>query len=197
MLSQYGVAAIVEAADGEEALALLGGEIPDCIITDMDMPKLDGLGLLQAIRNGHKSVAKNIKVILLTGHSDLERVGPAIALGVDGLLLKPTSREALDACLRRAFEVDSVASTGTAPSSHREGSGNDGIPTSTGPQEGAERLVAIADVPADAELARDVLFGNGRLLLHAGFRISPRIKDSLAELVAMTELSSKVWIRVS
>ncbi|HEY2033023.1 MAG TPA: response regulator [Rhizomicrobium sp.] len=190
MLLQYGKPAIFEAADGEEALALLAGEIQmDCVITDMAMPKLDGLGLIQAIRNGHKSDTKDIKIILVTGHSDLDQVGPALALGLDGFLLKPLSRETLETCLRRVFDSDSAA--GEAMASEKSDLGNAAV------QESGERAVAITDAPNDAELARDVLFGNGRLLLSAGFRIDSRIRDRLGELVAMAGLSPQIWIKAS
>ena len=53
-------------------------------------------------------------------------------------------------------------------------------------------MVAVPEIPADAELARDLLFGNGRLLLAAGSRLSARTKDAIGELLAIAGLPAQV-----
>lgn len=68
------VTTIRQAGDGVEALLLIEEEVPDVLITDLSMPRLDGLGLLQALH------AKNChpKTIILTAHNqtrELESVG--------------------------------------------------------------------------------------------------------------------------
>lgn len=187
MLRQFGEPVIFEAGDGQAALALLQGEAAgaDCVITDIDMPILDGVGLLQAIRQGTGAIPRETKVVLLTGHSDFDRFGPALFLDLDGFLSKPVSRTAMEACLRRLFDAQQpLRSSATATDAMAPGQSH-------------EQAIAIADIPADAELARDLLFQNGRLLLSAGSRLSPRIRDRLAELAAMSALPSTAWIRVS
>jgi len=189
MLRQFGEPVIFEAGDGQAALVLLQGDAAgaDCVITDIDMPILDGVGLLQAIRQGTDAIPRNTKVVLLTGHSDFDRFGPALFLDLDGFLSKPVSRTAMEACLRRLFDAEQpMPSSITAA---------DAMVSSQG--QSHEQAVAIADMPADAELSRDLLFQNGRLLLSAGSRLSPRIRDRLAELVAMSVLPSTAWIRIS
>ena len=58
IVGSFGAPTILEAGDGESALAVLqhDGAGTDCIITDLDMPKLDGVGLLQAVRTGRANV---------------------------------------------------------------------------------------------------------------------------------------------
>lgn len=191
----FGEPTIIEAEDGESALTLLQleGAGTDCIITDLDMPKLDGVGLLQAVRTGRGNVPRDTKVVLLTGHAEFDRLGPALQFEVDALLAKPASRRAIEACFQRLFatttdsrmpEADHVmrANSSIAPAG------------STAPSEG-ERMVTVPEIPPDAVLARDLLFSNGRLLLGAGSRLSPRTRNSLGELLPMAGLPAQVWIR--
>lgn len=192
VLHDLGAAAVLEAGDGEAALALLQqqeGSGVDCIITDLDMPKLDGLGLLKAIRTGAGNFPRDTKVVLLTGHSDLDRIGSAMLLDLDAFLAKPVSRQAVEECLGRLFAAQPAAAS---PS---EGAVEAAEAAAGGPV--GERLVAVVDLPPDAELARDLLFGNGRLLLAAGSRLTLRTKRLLGEVLMMAGLPAEVWIRAS
>jgi two-component system, chemotaxis family, chemotaxis protein CheY len=111
IVGSFGAPAILEAGDGESALALLQdkGAGTDCIITDLDMPKLDGVGLLQAVRTGRGNVPRDTKVVLLTGHSELDRIGPALHFDVDAFLAKPASHRAIEACFQRLFGTPAAA----------------------------------------------------------------------------------------
>jgi two-component system chemotaxis response regulator CheY len=86
-LHQLGLQDIHEAPDGEEALRQLLLRPVHLVISDYNMPKLDGLGLLQAIR-GHQPTAK-LAFIMLTGRADKELVQRAVQLGVNNYLVKP------------------------------------------------------------------------------------------------------------
>lgn len=190
MVRHLGGTAIFEASDGVAALELLQGEAAgaDCVITDMDMPRLDGLGLLKAIRDGTGAIPRDTKIVLLTGHSELDYIGPALLLDIDGFLSKPLSKSAMQSCLQRLLEA---APTPRASEMIFRAQAST-IEAASEVQ--SERAVAISDIPANAELTRDLLFENGRLLLRAGSRLSPRIKDRLGELVAISGLPPEVWI---
>ena len=197
IVHEFGAPTILEAGDGESALALLQqeGAGTDCVITDLDMPKLDGIGLLQAIRSGHGHVPSDTKVVLLTGHSELDRIGPALHFGVDAFLAKPVSHRAIEACFQRLF---ASAPSSPGSSADRVATANHSIaPTASSLPLQGERMVAVTEIPADSELARDLLFSNGRLLLPAGSRLSQRMKNSLGELLAMAGLPVQVWIRAA
>jgi CheY-like chemotaxis protein len=152
------------------------------------MPLLDGLGLLKAIREGVGGIPPDTKVILLTGHAQLDLVGPALQLELDAFLAKPVSRAAMEACLRRLFDPAAARPSSGPP----EGTGRAAVGADGG---GSERKLALADVPAGAELARDILFSNGRLLLRSGTRLSARGRDRLGELLTMAGVAAEVWIR--
>lgn len=86
-LQQIGITNIEEAPDGEQGLRSLIARPAHLVITDFNMPKLDGLGLLRAIR-AHPPLAKTA-VIMLTGRADKELVQRAVQFGVNNYLVKP------------------------------------------------------------------------------------------------------------
>lgn len=99
---------IGEAADGAEALALLEGlapeQLPDVLLSDMRMPRLDGLGLIRALA----ARAWPIPVLLLTTFDDAQAFDEAVRAGAKGFLLKAISPDTLLQALR------DVAGGGTA-----------------------------------------------------------------------------------
>lgn len=86
-LNQIGVMNTREAGDGEEAVQSLVRRPVHLVITDYNMPKLDGLGLLRAIRTYEP--IRNTAVIMLTGRADPELVQRAAQFGVNNYLVKP------------------------------------------------------------------------------------------------------------
>jgi two-component system chemotaxis response regulator CheY len=86
-LQHIGVNDIREAADGEDALRALITKPAHLVISDYNMPKLDGLGLLRAIR-AHPPL-RNTAFIMLTGRADKELVERAAQFGVNNYLVKP------------------------------------------------------------------------------------------------------------
>lgn len=90
------------AEDGEAALRLLDGEPPDLLITDVDMPGLDGFALTRRVR-AHPRLAR-LPVIMITSSDDRHR-DEARAAGVNLLLGKPYSEETLLAQVRSLLPV--------------------------------------------------------------------------------------------
>jgi two-component system chemotaxis response regulator CheY len=88
-LDQLGISQITMAVDGEEALKMLMSAPCHIIISDFNMPKLDGLQLLKAVRSYPPT--KKTPFIILTGRGDRELVQKAAALGVNNFLVKPIS----------------------------------------------------------------------------------------------------------
>jgi two-component system, response regulator YesN len=85
------------AADGEEAVELVERYLPDLLITDIKMPVLDGLALVERIR----ATNADIRIVIISGYSEFEYARRAIELGVDDYLLKPIDPEGLREILRR------------------------------------------------------------------------------------------------
>lgn len=84
---------IVAAADGEAALAIARQELPDLVLSDVMMPRLDGFGLLQALRADERT--RDIPVILLSARAGEESRVEGVASGADDYLTKPFSAREL------------------------------------------------------------------------------------------------------
>ena len=98
-LQELGVRNMYEAPDGEEGLRQMLTRPFQLVISDYNMPKLDGLGLLRAVRS-HPPISKTA-FIMLTGRADKDLVQRAVQFGVNIYLVKPftvaTLREKIEA----------------------------------------------------------------------------------------------------
>jgi two-component system, chemotaxis family, chemotaxis protein CheY len=86
-LGQIGCARVSECGDGHEALQSLRAKPLHLVVSDLNMPIMDGLALLRAVR-AEPGLA-NTAFIMLTSNGDAEQVKQAIALGVNNYLVKP------------------------------------------------------------------------------------------------------------
>jgi len=86
-LEEIGVRHIHEAENGKAAMNTASLQPLVLIISDFNMPEMDGLGLLHAVR-GHP-VARKVPFILLTGRGDRELVVKAAQAGANNYLIKP------------------------------------------------------------------------------------------------------------
>jgi len=102
-LQQLGFSDIEEAADGEAALRMLIVRPVHLVISDFNMPKVDGLQLLKGVRT-HPPTAKTA-FIMLTGRADKEIVQKAVQLGVNNFLIKPFTVAQLKAKIESVFGV--------------------------------------------------------------------------------------------
>lgn len=101
-LQELGFREIKDCADGEAGLrALLTGGKVHLVISDFNMPKLDGLGLLRAIRS-HEPI-RETPFIMLTGRADKELVQRAVQFGVNNYLVKPFTVATLRAKIEAVF----------------------------------------------------------------------------------------------
>jgi DNA-binding NtrC family response regulator len=82
---------VVTAADGEEALQQLGAGPFDVVVTDMKMPKLDGIELLKWIKQG--PLAGEIEVIMMTAYGSIPVAVEAVKLGAFDFVTKPFRNE--------------------------------------------------------------------------------------------------------
>ena len=89
ILKAVGVRHIFEASDGAQGLKLLRGQRVDIIITDLSMQPLDGIDFVRLLRNSPDSPDQMCPVIMITGHSTLQRVQAARNAGVNEFLAKP------------------------------------------------------------------------------------------------------------
>ena len=82
---------ISEASDGLECLDLLNHIRPDVLLLDINMPKMNGLEVLQEIRKQKM----NIKVLVLTIHNEVEYLLRAVDIGINGYILKDSESSVL------------------------------------------------------------------------------------------------------
>lgn len=92
---------LTSASDGEEAWTLMGRTSYDLVVTDVEMPRLDGLELLRRIR-GHDTF-KDLPVILLTTQRSASVVHAASSLGANGFLIKPANATTISRHIRFAL----------------------------------------------------------------------------------------------
>ena len=100
-LQQLGFTHIHEAGDGEEGLRQMLARPVHLVISDYNMPKLDGLGLLRAIRS-HPPIQKTA-FVMLTGRADKELVQRAVQFGVNNYCVKPFTVQGLRDKIEQVF----------------------------------------------------------------------------------------------
>jgi len=94
---QLGVRLVGEAMDGEEGLRLIESSKPDIVITDIYMPVMNGLDMIEQLRKQQYTG----KIIILSGYSDFEYARKALRLQVDDYLPKPASPTTIREVLQR------------------------------------------------------------------------------------------------
>jgi two-component system, chemotaxis family, chemotaxis protein CheY len=90
---------VVQAEDGVHGLAVLDGETPDVIVTDINMPRMDGFGFIEGVRGDNRHRA--IPILVLTTESDAEKKDRARRAGATGWIIKPFDPVKLVAAIRR------------------------------------------------------------------------------------------------
>lgn len=102
-LTQLGISQTREAPDGEEGLRALLSSPSHLVISDFNMPKLDGLSLLRAVRS-HPPLKKTA-FIMLTGRADVDLVSRARQFGVNNFIVKPFTTATLKVKIEEVFGV--------------------------------------------------------------------------------------------
>lgn len=88
---EFGVSELAEASNGEEALDMLDTLQPHIVITDIKMPKINGLQLIGAAKQRYH----NLKFIITSGFDDFDYVKQSILFGIENYLLKPINENEL------------------------------------------------------------------------------------------------------
>jgi len=78
---------ILTASNGYDGLALAEDQAPDLILLDLRMPEMDGMEVLEQLRDNEKT--QNIPVIVLTGISDKTKIREALDKGITYYIVKP------------------------------------------------------------------------------------------------------------
>ena len=102
-LSGFEMDTCLDASDGEEALELLRRQPVDLVISDINMPRMDGETLLREI--GADPELSAIPVVIVSSDATESRAGRLLELGARGYLVKPFQPQAFREKLEQAMEV--------------------------------------------------------------------------------------------
>lgn len=158
-LEDYKVQAL---SDGRQALEQIGPDFPGIVVTDINMPNMTGLELLQQI----KQIDPNIPVILITGFGDISMAVGAIRNGAYDFIEKPFSADLLLDVVHRALEKRTLTLENRKLRQELQAQSAPGpriIGTSPAILQLRQLVLAVADTPADILLMGET--GTGKDLL--------------------------------
>lgn len=171
--------AVAVAHNAAEALAMVESDPPDAVLTDIRMPGMDGLQLLEALQQR----LPGLPVVVMTGHGSVPSAVRAMQAGAANYIIKPVSRDELLVILERAIqrhELEQEVHTLRARLAEEQGRGDgfEGLIGSTPPMKRVFELIeAVADAPALVLLTGPT--GTGKeLLAHALHRRSDRRSEA-------------------
>lgn len=101
-LREYGFK-VATAEDGIEGLEIFAANPPDVVLTDINMPRLDGFGVIQGIRGG--PVKTTVPIIVLSTESGGELKTRARKAGATGWIVKPFEESSLVSVLKRVCGI--------------------------------------------------------------------------------------------
>jgi two-component system chemotaxis response regulator CheY len=102
LLKELGFLNVDEAEDGAVAYSKLTGEAFDFVVTDWNMPNMDGLTLLKQIR-AHPQL-RHLPVLMITAEAKKENIVAAAQAGASGYIVKPFTAATLSEKLNKIFE---------------------------------------------------------------------------------------------
>ncbi|NQY93371.1 MAG: response regulator [Campylobacteraceae bacterium] len=91
---------VFQAQDGEKGLEMFELNKPDIIVTDLNMPKMDGHEMIKAIKN----ISKNTPIIITSAHSNSETLLESIHLGIVDFVPKPVDFVLIQEALLKAIK---------------------------------------------------------------------------------------------
>ncbi|HJU04837.1 MAG TPA: sigma-54 dependent transcriptional regulator [Nitrospiraceae bacterium] len=144
MLKRAGYAVTV-AADGEEAIAQIGKEIFDLVITDLKMPKVGGLEVLKAV----KEIAPETVVLLITAFASADSAIEAMKRGAYDYLNKPFQVDEVQLIVRNALEKRRLSTENTLLK--REIASQSSLSQIIGQSEAMQKVLEVVRKVADAK----------------------------------------------
>ena len=101
-ISGFDVGTFFEAGDGKEALEVLNEQWIDLVLSDINMPEMDGLTFVKKMRE--HDIYKNIPVVMITTEGSQACIDEAMSLGVKGYIRKPFMPEVIKEKLEEIME---------------------------------------------------------------------------------------------
>ena len=195
VLRSLGISRICEVDSAAAAIARLQTEIINAVLSDVDMPESNGLELLRQIRIGQTPAPRDIGFIILTSHSNTEVLSAAMALDVNGFIVKPfTTRVILEKItrttderirLRSKSEYTSVATDLTSLRRTRFSGNHDGSDSLEPAASAAGRgqiTIPLSDLRVGMCVATNLTAIDGTVILAAETTITSALNNLLSDL---------------
>jgi len=169
-------------------------------VLDFNMPEINGLQVLKAIRTGRAGAPRDLPVLMLTGTADGGLVTTAVALDVGGFVVKPVSKATLSTRLGKALtdprpvkpegayesiEIDAISRA--LLTSHLPLTGGK-FPRNERGERARSMKLRLDVVPVGAVLAEDIRGPEGELLLSRGARLSERFLRRLRDIAGVAQI---------
>ncbi|MCG7910950.1 MAG: response regulator [Candidatus Thiodiazotropha taylori] len=204
VLIAIGIKKIWSTENGAEAIELLGAHKADLLVTDIQMPKMNGLELMKYIRTGDAGCPKDLRIIAITSFSTPEVVVTALSLGVNGFLVKPiTPGDALqkiNIAMSEKFDLlTSEAYTSVItdlesiqkPLARGRKNVNAAISLTTRKAQGGiterDREIPLSQLKPGMQLQSDLVTKAGLTLVSAGQVLDERLTNRIAELAEVID----------
>ncbi len=152
-----------EAADGEQAVALVRQHVPAVVLLDLLMPKMDGLTALRAI----KEISPSTQVIILTSHQGDDELFDAIKAGALSYVLKTAGVDVVVESVRAAARGESLLDPSVAAKvleEMRRARGGDGVDPLS--RREVEVLSELARGRSNKEIAKELSIGEETVKTH-------------------------------
>lgn len=197
MLVKNGYENLLSASNGEKALDKLNHNQIDLIISDINMPNINGLELIKMVREGKTSVAKDTSIIAVTTLSDTSTISACMTLEVDSFLVKPITVSSVQQQIKNAvsepkclYQQHLYHSVSTAVTFEQVNS----KPDSTSPRisEVSSHIVKIeklSELKEGMVLLEDIHVISGGSLVKAGTTLNAKLLRRLFELGNVIEIN--------
>ena len=203
LLRMIGFEAITHAEDGDVALEIMDEHAFDLMVTDVQMPKVNGLELLKRVRCGQSAAPRSLNAIVVTALEEEYVLATAMSLDVNGFIQKPFTAPTLIKRLLVAMSESSREAPGFPYSDVKtDFSGltihGDAVPDSGVhdaqkiPRERGDRftVVCLFQLRPDMQLAEDIKTKNQTVLMPAGFTLTQTRIHRMWELEENLEKTS-------
>ena len=159
---QAGIQVVGEGENGEQAIRLVQDHLPDVLLLDLLMPKMDGITAVREI----KLVAPGVRIIILTSYFEDDQIFSAIKAGALSYLLKDTRSQELVAAVQAAARGESVIHPQVAARIIREMQQPDQAPLNELTPRELEVVTRIAHGRSNHEIAVELRIGEQTVKTH-------------------------------
>jgi NarL family two-component system response regulator LiaR len=163
LLEQHADIEVVgEGEDGEQAIRLVGEQLPDVLLLDLLMPKMDGITAVREVTR----LAPNVRTIILTSYFEDDQIFRAIKAGALSYLLKDTGPQALVAAIQAAARGESVVHPQVAARILRDMQQPNKVPLETLTPRELDVITRIAHGRSNHEIAVELMIGEQTVKTH-------------------------------